>query len=205
MRNLATIVLAPHLGKTLTPELAQQILAQFPAHGAPIDLDQFAPRVCGSLVFAAERLIDILDEIEPLHRAHWAETEAYFEGRAMDPDIAAGVVDEQAGRLIQFTARHEGKLVGNIRMYVGGTSRHTRKPIASEDTVYLTPEFRGGRHALRFLQYMEDCLAQLHEETEVYMDDKLANASAGRLLEFLGYEHVANRRYKVLRGKNHVR
>lgn len=205
MRNLAAIVLAPHLGKTLTPELADKILAQFPAHGVPIDLRQFAPRKCGRLVFAAERAIAILAELEVLHQAHWKETEAYHQDIPMAPDLAAGLADEQAGRLIQFTARHEGRLVGNIRMYVNGRSRHTSLPLASEDTVYLLPEFRGGLYAVRFIQYMEECLAQLHEVTEVYMDDKLANPSAGRLLEHLGYKHIANRRYKILRGKSHVR
>lgn len=206
MRNLATIILAAHLGKVLTPELASEMLEQFPAHGTPIDLDQFQPRTCGSIVFAAERLLDILDEIEPLHEAHWMETEHHYQGTVKKPDIGAGLADEQAGRMIQFTARHEGRLVGNMRMYVGGTSRHTGRPMATEDTIFLLPEFRGGIRAVRFMQYVEDCLAQLHEETEVYMDDKLANPSGGRVLEFLGYKHIANRRYKILtRGKNHVR
>lgn len=205
MRELATIVLASHLGEVLTPERAKEILSHFPREGRPIDLAQFQPKTCGSLVFAVERGANILPELEVLHKAHWTETEAYHRGIPMNPDIAACIVDEQCGRLMQFTARHQGALVGNIRMYVNQRSRHTQAPIAHEDTVYLLPEWRGGRFALRFLQYMEACVAQLHDEdTEVYMDDKVANPSAARLLEFLEYEHIANRRYKILRGKRHV-
>lgn len=197
MRAALVLALAPYIGQTLTSQLADAIVAQFPPDGAPIDLSQFAPQACGSLVFAAERGADILPELHALHEAHWSETEGYQQ--PMNPDYARGIALEQQGRMLQLTARAGGALVGNIRMYLA-RSMHTQRLIAEEDTVYIVPAYRGGRSALRFIQYMEAAMRQLGVSL-IFMDDKIANPAAGRLLEALGYTHVANRRYKNLEGK----
>lgn len=203
MRNALVLALAPYIGQELTPERARAIVEQFPVEGKPVDFALIPPRTCGRLVFAPERILDILPELDILHRAHWKETEGYYRGQKMNPDYEAGLADEQAGKLLQLTARHQGVLVGNIRMYLHAKSRHTGLPFAAEDTVYLLPEFRGGLYALRFLEYMEDCMWALGMKG-IYMDDKIANASAGRLMDFMGYEHIANRRYKILTGGRYV-
>lgn len=198
MRNSLTMALAPYLGKTLDFEAARAILAQVEPEGHPIDLDALPTAACGSIEFRAERARDILPELHTLHEAHWQETEAYRHGLALSTaHYNQGLIDEQNGKMIQFTARHEGRLVGNIRMYLT-VSRHTDSKMAQEDTVFLLPGFRGGRVALRFLQYMERCLAQLGVR-EIYMDDKVANPSAARLVTHLGYELIAYRRHKMLK------
>lgn len=203
MRAHAALIIARFLGQTLTPEVAQRLLDAFPAEGAPIDLAQFEPLRCGRLVFQAERGARILDELEVLHAAHWSETEGYRGGLDMKPDVAACLLDEQQGRLIQLTARdaETGRLVGNFRMYLG-TSRHTSLLMATEDTLYLLPEYRAGRNALRFIQYMEYAVAMLGV-VEVQLDDKVGNPAVGKLLDFLGYPVIANRRHKILRKEDH--
>ena len=192
-----------HLGGVLTPEVLAEL--EMAAHWEPenaIDVHQFAPQTCGRLTFRAEHLVDILDEIAPLHEAHYRETEGYHRGIPLRPNIAAALADERRGRLLQLTARHDGRLVGNFRLYVTD-SRHTSRLIAVEDTIYLLPEYRIGRNGLRFVQYMEACV-RLLGVSEVYLDDKVANPAAGKLLQHLGYTHVANRRHKLLEDA-HVR
>jgi hypothetical protein len=196
MRAQATLILGQFLGQTLTPELASRIVAMFPLGGRAFDLTEFREVKCGRLTFAAERGARILPELEALHHEHWKETEGYHRGIPMNPDVAACLLDEAEGRLLQLTARDGGRLVGNFRMYVA-PSRHTSQRIATEDTLYLLPEYRKGRNAMRFIEYMESCMRVLHV-TEIYLDDKVANPAVGKLLDHLGYEHIANRRIKHL-------
>lgn len=201
MRAQAALLLAPYIGRTLTPEVASGLIASFPRGGQPFDLSTLPRWERGRMVYAAERGADILPELEVLHRAQWAETERYMD-QPMDPAVDECLLDEAEGRLVQLTARADGVLVGHMRMYVM-RSRHTRKRIASEDTMYLLPEFRAGRNALRLLEFMEACMAALGV-TGIYLDDKVANPAAGRLLDFMNYPTIANRRFKSLEAP-HVR
>jgi hypothetical protein len=197
MRNALVAALAPYIGKTLTDLDASAIIANFPLEGRPIDLRLFLPKASGSMVFAAERFIDVARELEPLHAAQWAETEKYRDGTEMRPDIGAGMVDEMNGKLLQVTVRRDGELIGHMRWYVNMRSRHTGRSMAHEDTIYIKPEYRCGRAALRLLQYAESCLRILRIE-EAFLDDKVDNPSAGRLCDFLGYKIVAHARFKDL-------
>jgi GNAT superfamily N-acetyltransferase len=188
MRAAATLILAKYLGQTMTPRVLAAMLADFPASGQPIDLAQLQPRTCGRLTFAAERFAHIREELEPLHAQHWSETEGYHRGIPLRPSYGAILVDELDGRL---------------RLYLS-VSRHTSQRIATEDTIYLLPEYRGGRNAQRFIQFAEDCLRAL-DVSEVYLDTKHSNQAASRLLGFMGYEEIATRRHKILREDGHVR
>lgn len=187
MRAQATLILAPHIGQVLTQELASRLVAQFPSAGVPIDLTQFAPVQCGTLTLQAERLLDIQKEMHELHQLHWLETEAYRHGLELQMDYEAMAVDEQEGRLIQFTARADGALVGNFRLYLG-KSRHTGTQFAKEDTLYLLPQHRIGRNALRLLEYAKKCLMALGCR-EFRADIK--TPAAGRLLKHCGFKPVS--------------
>lgn len=197
--SLATFreALGSKLGQVITPELAAWLeanafehfdLSHEPAKFGKVDY-------CG-LTFQVERFRDIEAEIEPLHAAHWLETEKHRHGIAMKPDVEAFKADERAGRLIQFTARDgAGQLVGNIRMYLY-TSRHTQESESKEDTFFLLPAYRIGFAAIRFWQFMESSVLAIGVR-DVYTDSKLIN-QVGRLNEYLGYTHVANVFHKRL-------
>lgn len=200
MRTAATLILAKFLGQTLTPEVLARLLAEFPADAAPLDLQALPVAECGRMTFQAERLRDIRPELHELHEQHWLETEGYQQGIELDGDYEALVADEQCGRLVQLTARDGGRLVGNTRMYLA-RSRHTRRRIATEDTIYLSPDYRRGRNALRFTEFMESCMRALGAQ-DIYLDDKVGNPAAGRVLGFMGYRHIANRRFKNLEETN---
>lgn len=187
MRAQATLIIAPYIGQILTQELASRIVAQFPSAGVPIDLTQFEPAHCGTLTFQAERLLDIQKEMHELHQLHWLETEGYRHGLELDMDYDAMVLDEQEGRLIQFTARAGKQLAGNFRLYLG-RSRHTGTRFAKEDTLYLLPHHRIGRNALRLLEYAKKCLMALGYR-EFRADVK--TPAAGRLLEHCGFKPVS--------------
>lgn len=196
--------LAPHLGHTLTPELCAALEhAAFFTPDESLDPGQFVPQEWDGLVFAAESFRAILAELHPLHEAHFAETERARDGQALMPDYDYIGAVERGGRLVQFTARMGGRLVGNLRMYLF-TDLHTGTPGANEDALYLDPVARHGFNASRFLAYAEGCLAQIGV-IDVWADTKILHDEAGNvirdvgvLLKRQGYTHVANKFHKRL-------
>ncbi|MDZ7892318.1 MAG: hypothetical protein U5L73_11250 [Rhodoferax sp.] len=192
-----SIALSQYIGKTLTLEDAKAIAKAVSATpDRSHDPRQFEPATYQRLTFQVERFADIEEEIHPLHVAHYAETEAYRAGVPMNPDYAHFRRCERDGGLLQFTARAQGELVGNIRMYLFN-NLHTQTLSAKEDTFFMTPAVRKGFSAIRFWQYMERCLQQIGVQ-EITTDSKLVN-QVGRLNTYLGYTHVANVFHKFLR------
>lgn len=187
-RRLAIVLaLARYQDQPLTREVARSLIADlFP--NRTIDPAQFGQAVYGRITFQAELLRDIREEIHPMHLAHWAENEQRRNGEELAMDYDAMEEDEYAGRLVQFTARFEGQLVGNFRLYLL-TSRHTGKAFAKEDTLYLSPEHRGGRAALRFLEFAKASLMGLGYRK--FAADARIFTQVGRLLEHCGFEPLA--------------
>lgn len=192
--------LAGKLGSVLTPELAAEItLAAFDRDNRAVDPQAFPPQAFKALVFQVESFRDVLPELEPLHAAHYAETEKHLAGVPMAPDYDYMAERERLGALLQFTARDGvGRLVGNLRVYLG-SSLHTGCRFAQEDTIYMTPEARTPGAADAFMDYAEGVLLQIGV-TEARADTKLVN-HAGRWLGRRGYRHVANKYIKLLKEK----
>jgi GNAT superfamily N-acetyltransferase len=186
--------LVAHFDLPLTPKVAAAIFAAATTRAKPPDLIAFERYEYQGFVFHVERLRDVLDELHPMHVAHWAETERHRAGIALNPDYDAMLFDEQIGRLIQFTCRKGGALVGNLRLYIG-TSRHTQTKFAEEDTLYLSPEHRGGFVAAQFLRYAERCVRTLGVR-EIRANSKLVN-KADVLMRRLKYTPVATQFVKV--------
>lgn len=200
MQNLKA-ALQRNLGNVLTPELAAGILMAAEENGSPINVESIPPIKHGTFTIAVERISQILDEIRPLHAAHWQETEQYRHAVALNPDYEYMIQSENAGRFMLFTARTEdGELVGNCMMYLT-QSTHTRKWVAEEDTIFILTEFRKGRLGIKLIQYVENTLMSLGV-TEIRVTVKTINR-AGDLLKALGYQHTADQLTKVL-GDAHV-
>lgn len=186
------------MGTPLDPDLAADILVlagQIPTLISFDAIERIKPEVSGEFTFAVERIEDIEDEIKPLHLEHWNETEEHRHGLPFDPDYQTFIRYERAGRYALFTLRKEGRLLGNCAMYLD-RSAHTQTTIATEDTLYLLPEARKGRTAMRFVAYVETALRQLGAK-EICITVKTVN-KAGRFFLMLGYRHVENGLTKIL-------
>lgn len=196
------MAMAKHLGKVITPEVAAAIEVEALYEvDRSVNVMQFAPHEYRGIVFAAESFRLIIDELHPLHEAHFAETERARDGLPLQPDYEYMAAAERRGDLVQFTARIDGELVGNIRMYLF-KDLHTGTRGAREDTLFLSPKARTGFAASRFIEYAERCLAQLGCG-EVWCDTKILHDEAGNvtrdvgaLLRRQGYAHVANKYLK---------
>jgi hypothetical protein len=193
--SLLRQALAANLGKTLTPEVAAAIeIGSFDREDRSHSPAKFGQREYKGYTFQCERMGDILDDLHLLHKSHFEETEIHRLGFGLDPNYEYMQDMERQGKMIQFTARHEGKLVGNIRMYVQ-QSLHTGTLYASEDTFYMLPEHRKGFTALRFWQFMEESVRAIGVR-EIRTDSKVIN-KVHKLNEYCGYKHVANKYVKV--------
>lgn len=192
-------LLDAHMEQPLTPELAFCICSmadELPALIAPGDIARIEPARYREFTYAVERIVEIVDEIKPLHRAHWDETEGHRAGLPFNPDYATFARYERAGRYVLFTMRDEqGTLVGNCAMYLT-RSAHTQTLMAREDTLYLVPQARRGRNAFRFVAYVERALHRLGAK-EINITVKMVN-EAGRFFRLLGYSHVEDGLTKIL-------
>lgn len=195
-------LLKRNVGSILTPDLAADICVtagQMETLVSAADIAGVQPAVYQGFTFSVERIEDIAEEIKPLHRAHWDETEAHRHGLPFQPDYATFIRYERAGRYMLFTLRSEGTLSGNCAMYLD-RSAHTQTIIATEDTLYLLPEARRGRVANRFVAYVENAMRQVRAR-EINITVKTVN-KAGRFFQLLGYRHVENGLTKILEDEN---
>jgi GNAT superfamily N-acetyltransferase len=142
-----------------------------------------------------EELNKILEEMRPLHKAHWDEKEEEPGRPAFHPDYDTFIRYELAGRALVFTAREEGRLIGNFSLYLQ-PSMHTQALLATEDTLYLVPEARKGRTAARLIGFAEQAMKKLGV-TEISVSVKIDNKH-GRYFQMLGYGHVSNGLTKLL-------
>lgn len=192
---------AAHLGRELTPEVAAAIEVACRASAAPIDLAAFGQHEHAGYVIRAERMADVLDELHPLHAAHWLETEKHRHGLPLAPDYLYMMDREVAGTMVQFTARHGRELVGNLRLYLG-VSKHSGTKFAEEDTLFIAPAHRGGMLAVALLRFAERAVLSLGVR-EIRADSKLVN-KADVLMRRMGYEAVATKFVKVFKEGQHV-
>lgn len=153
-----------------------------------------------NLTFQKEPLKDCLEEMKPVWYSHWQETEGYHDGLGFNPDYTLYLEYERIGYYHLFTARHEGKLVGDCGVYVR-RSMHTQTIDASEDTIYLYPDYRKGRNGAEFLDFVENHLTQKMGVREIAIDIKLSNARVGKLMGRRGYQPRSIRYSKVFTGE----
>jgi hypothetical protein len=187
-----------HIGQPLSSEIAADICMladRLPILVRADEIDRIQPEQYGEFTFSVERMEDIQEEIKPLHQTHWAETEEHRHSISFNPDYGTFFRYERAGRAVVFTLRKDGVLLGNFSLYLD-KSMHTQRLLATEDTLFLMPEARTGRTAMRFIAYAEKALKQIGVK-EIDVSVKLVN-KAGRFFQIIGYRHTANGLSKIL-------
>ena len=155
-----------------------------------------------SLTFSIEKVRDVINELMPLWEAHWKETERYRHGHGFNVDVERYIKFNDIGDYyILYTARDAGKLVGNFGAYLS-RSMHTQKLNATEDTLFLLPEYRRGFNSVNFVRFVEKDLISRGVNGEMSISVK--SESVGRLCEFLGYKLVAYQYSKAVKSVKSV-
>lgn len=132
---------------------------------------------------------NVLDEIRPLLVRHWREISAY-------PDIPLNVDEEKyetiesIGNLRIYTVRLEGKLIGYAVFFLGHHIHYSGSFQATEDVVYVDPDFRLGSIGVRLLQFSDSKLKEEGVQV-VHHHVKLGHPVLGLILQKkLGYVPV---------------
>lgn len=196
MREQLCTLLALHAGKTIDQPLAVEMVRQLFPDLSP-NPEVFGTREFEGYIFQCERMAAVEVALHSLHAAQYEETEAYRSSIPMQPAYEGFKERERAGGLLQFTARKidGGELVGHMRVYIS-TSSHNGVKIATEDTLYLKPEHRGGFTVVRFWQFVEAAVIQIGVR-EIYFDSKNTN-NAGALARYLKYLPIGTKFAKVI-------
>ncbi len=199
-------VIAAHLGQTLSPEVASQIVAQVATrcYPGPADTSMVEPKQVGSYRIYCARAADTLHQLRPIHEQHWQETESHRHDLTFNPNYARAIDLEAQGRYLLIVAQHieTGDLVGNYGIYLA-SSMHTQKMIATEDTLFVASAHRKGRLGIAMIRYAEAALWAMGAE-ELNVSVKLVN-SVGQMIERMGYLPVGTQYTKILKDPTHVR
>jgi GNAT superfamily N-acetyltransferase len=141
--------------------------------------------------FARETCDTVVDEIEALMEAHYAEVNHH-------PDIPPGCdydkyrKAESLGILRIFTVRVGGALVGYSIFMVGFSLHYKTSFQARQDTLFIHPDYRRGLTGYRFLHYVDDYLRAdgvqvAYQHHKVLEGDRL---NLGPLFERMGYQLI---------------
>lgn len=138
------------------------------------------------LTFGIEPLAPLWDEKVRCAREHWAETSMGANGEVLNVAYARYAQYEAAGWYFEIVARAEGGVVaGFCGMYLV-PSMHTQELLATEDFLYLKPEYRNGRNGTRFYEFVELEMARLGA-TKITLTAPPGSVAC-RILERLGCE-----------------
>lgn len=187
------------IGESIADEIVSDVIVaqeSLDQDQAPVP-ENFPRAERDGLTFQIERMRDVVEEIKPLHLAHWKETELYRHGQPFNPDYESFIASERAGRYILFTVRHEGELVGNCAVYVQRCT-HTQMWVATEDTLFIRSDHRKGRAGVKFFRYCENILKALGV-TEVRFSVKTVNR-VWKVWQREGYAITAYEMTKQLKG-----
>lgn len=173
---------------------AQQLQLQLPrlVRNNPPKYYAIPPRVFDNVVFGIEKFSDMLDEIRPLHEAHYAETETAYLDEPIEPNYQSYMELEKDGRYVCLTCRIGLKLVGYLQYYVFRDmhSRHVLQ--AREDAFFLHALVRGRKIAPQMLDYAEDALRALGcRYAGMTNKSPIGAPNIGPFLEERGYRPVA--------------
>lgn len=103
-----------------------------------------------------ESMASVKEDIKPLLEKHW-EMVALNKGQIkLNPDWKEYARLDAAGVLRIFTARDNGKLVGYCVLLVNTSIHYSDHKFASNDVVFVLPEYRAGATGYKLIKYAED-------------------------------------------------
>lgn len=126
-----------------------------------------------------------LAEARPLFAANWAETGG--EGEFVLDGDGYDALDD-VNRLLCCTVRDDGVLVGYCVIVQGADRHRGGSVVAVVDVVYISPTWRKGLLAMRFLRYVDNLLRELGVPEVLHQAS--VKRDLGPLLERMGYTAV---------------
>ncbi len=138
------------------------------------------------ITYQVEKFKDAEKEMLELSTKHWKEVSPYHDVRPLNIDLEYYYNLENQERLLSFTVRNDGKLVGYCYFVFVALSHYKQIIIAVNDTLYVMPEYRKGMVGYKFIKFAENHLVSLNIQ-EIMWRTKIGDKNFGKLLERLGY------------------
>ncbi len=139
------------------------------------------------ITFQTEKVSDLWDEVMPLLERNRQEI-AHYQDIPLGPDIEAYAAVEKAGRLRCYTARDVRTLIGYLVFSVGPNLHYKSSLQATQDVLFLAPEYRKGGSGLGLIQHDERALTA--EGVQVILQHVKLTNQVGKLLATMGYERI---------------
>lgn len=115
-----------------------------------------------TITFAAETVDEVRHDIEPLLEKHYDEVALHKDAISLAPDWSRYSMLEKDGRLMAFTAREDGRLIGYSVWFFDMHIHYRGALIATNDVIFVDKEYRRGTNAgTDLILYSERMLKQI--------------------------------------------
>lgn len=138
--------------------------------------------------FQVESVASVKEEVQGLLERHWEEIALNKDVIKLNPDWDQYIKLEKAHGLKAFTARDNGKLVGYFVVTIARSMHYKDHLFATNDVIYLHPEYRKGLTGAKLIKHAESYLRDLGVSV-ILVNTKL-HKPFSRLLEFLKFKPV---------------
>ena len=149
-------------------------------------------RLCGvvavTVKYQQEFLVSVREEAKPLLNSHWEEIAVNKDKIRLNPDWEAYESLEEQGKLKIFTARDGERLVGYFVVIVGVNIHYKDHLFASNDIIYLSPEYRRGFTGIKLIKFAEGCLKK--DGVSVLTVNTKVHQPFDKLMDFLKFRKV---------------
>lgn len=140
-----------------------------------------------AVVYQREAFVDVFDELGPLLESHYLEI-AHYQDIPLDVDVEAYAAVDRVGFLRIFTARDDGAIIGYCAFVVKNSLHYRGSKQASQDVLYLDPDYRGLEHGSGLIEFCDEQLRA--EGVQVVYQHVKHKHDFGPLLKYLGYEPI---------------
>lgn len=138
--------------------------------------------------YQQEFLDSVIDQIKPLLNSHWEEIALNKDKIKLNPDWEAYESLEAQGKLKIFTARDDEQLVGYFVVIVGTNIHYKDHLFASNDIIYLSPEYRKGFMSIKLIKFAEKCLKA--DGVSVLTINTKVHKPFDKLMDFLKFRKI---------------
>ena len=138
--------------------------------------------------YQQEFLPTVEKDIRPLIQKHWEDIALNKDKIKLNPDWDAYYVLEQAGVLKIFTAREGDLLVGYFVVIIQYNMHYKDHLFASNDIIFLHPDYRKGRTGIKLIQFAEKCLKE--DGVSVLSINTKVHKPFDNLMQFLKFSLV---------------
>jgi GNAT superfamily N-acetyltransferase len=153
------------------------------------------------ITYQQESLVTVKNELENLLQLEWEEVQHDVGADKPDPDWDTYFLLEDLGKLMIFTARSGGKIVGYFSATINPDLHCKGKMLVCNDAIFVHPDYRKSGVGIRLFKFAEKCLSEDGFD-RLYVNTTERNNIDG-LMSHMGYIKTESRHFKWI-GKKHA-